>query len=170
MKKLLYICTILAFGTSMFGQDNAIEKYFEKYMDDDAFSMVYVSPKMFEMAAKVLDDQEHQDIKDVVKDLRGLRILRTEDKSGAFYKEAKKKINTKEYEILITARDEGQNIEFLTKENGDIIEELLLMIGGNEEEFILMSFVGNIDLNKIARLAKSLDIEGAEYLKELESN
>ncbi|MBK7637736.1 MAG: DUF4252 domain-containing protein [Saprospiraceae bacterium] len=51
----------------------------------------------------------------------------------------------------------------MTKEANGTINELLLLVGG-KTEFVMMSFVGNIDLNKIAKLAKKLDIDGAEHL------
>ena len=169
MKNLIFLLFFSFLGTTAFAQIDAIEKYFDKYMDDENFSVVYVSPKMFKMVSKVIDEDTNDEVADVIKDLKGLRILKTSINSKAFFTEAKSKINTNEYELLMTARDKGQNIEFFTKESGDIINELLLMIGGNED-FVLMSFVGNIDLNKVAKLAKTLDIEGADYLKELGDN
>jgi len=165
MKQFLILFLSFVLTSTAFSQ-GAIEKYFSEYEDDEKFSVVYVSPKMFKMVAKVLSEQENQDLKDVVENLDGLRILKVDDAEGKFYKEAKGKINTKEYELLMTARDEGQKIEFLTKESGDIIQELLLMVGG--DEFVLMSFMGDIDLEKIARLAKSLNIEGVEHLGKLD--
>jgi hypothetical protein len=144
----------------------AIDKYFSEYEEDEKFSVVYVSPKMFKMVSKVLSEQENQDLKDVVENLDGLKILKVADKGGAFFKEAKGKIKSDEYELLMTARDEGQKIEFLTQESGDIIKELILLVGG--DEFVLMSFMGDIDLEKIAKLAKSLNIDGAEHLDMLD--
>lgn len=150
---------------SSFGQADAIEKYFDKYMDDENFTVVYVSPKMFQMISKIAPDEMDDDTKAVIDDLKGLRILTTEYNTKAFYKEAKSLIDTKEYEVLMTVRDDGTNVEFLVKDTGDIINELLLLVGG--DEFVLMSFVGNIDLDKIAKLANSIDIDGAEHLDKL---
>lgn len=150
-------------------QIDAITHYFDKYMDDERFTMVYISPKMFDLVSKVGADEMDAELRDVIKDLKGLRILTTEENSAEFYKEAKQKIDTKTYETLMTVRDEGSNIEFLVKDSGDIVEELLLLVGG-EKEFVLMSFVGNIDLKKISKLSKTLDIEGVEHLNKLEED
>ncbi|GLR16356.1 DUF4252 domain-containing protein [Portibacter lacus] len=167
MKKISLILTMMVVAiASSFGQADAIEKYFDKYMDDENFTVVYISPKMFEMVAKIAPEDMDQETRDVIKDLKGLRILTTEYNTKAFYKEAKSLINTKEYEILMTVRDDGTNVEFLVKDSGDIINELLLLVGG--DEFVMMSFVGNIDLKKIAKLANSVDIDGMEHLKNLD--
>ncbi len=163
---------MLAFTMQANAQVDAISQYFEQYMDDERFTVVYISSKMFQMVSKLdideLEDDDAQDIVNVIEDLRGLRILTTEENTMAFYKEAKQKINTKGYEVLMTVRDKGEeNVEFLVKENGDKIEELLLLVGG-EDDFALISFVGNIDLDKISKLSKSLDVKGMEHLEKID--
>lgn len=157
---------ILVSPTSMMAQTDAIDKFFSDYEDNENFSVVYVSPKMFQMITKVAGEEMEDDIMDVIKDIKALKILRTEVNSKAIYKEASSRIKTNEYEVLLTAREEGQNIKFLTKTSQDIVQELLLIVGG-DEEFILLSFVGNLDLDKISKLASSLDLDGAEHLKQL---
>lgn len=154
---LLSVLTMQAQTT----QANAIDKYFQQYVDDQRFTVVYISPKLFQMLGKLDinkfdDEDETQAIMDIAKDLQGLRILISDENAMNLYKEAKSKINTKEYEPLMTVRDrDGDNVEFLVHESGNIIQELLLLVGG--DEFILMSFVGNLDLNKISKLAKSIE-------------
>jgi hypothetical protein len=50
-----------------------------------------------------------------------------------------------------------QNVDFLVKEDAaGTMEELLLLVGGGEE-FVLMSFVGKIDMEKISRLINEFD-------------
>jgi len=166
--KYLSILLIAMFGFVQvgFSQADAIEQYFEQYIEDERFTVVYVSPKMFEMVSKIAGEEFDENVKDIIKDLKGLRILTTEIEPNKFYNEALKKIDTKQYEVLMTVRDKGENVQFLTKDDGDIIHELLLLVGG-DEEFVMLSFVGNIDLNKIAKLAKTLDIDGAEHLGKL---
>lgn len=167
MNKLFSLLVVLFIATSANAQVDAIDRFFETYQDDDAFTMVYVSPKMFKMFAKVAGDELDTELQNLVKDLKGLKILRTDKDAVAVYKSAIKKIPTNEYELLMTARDDGQNVKILTKSKGDdVIEELLLLVGG-ANEFILVSFVGNINLNDLAKVASSLDIEGMKHLEKL---
>lgn len=159
------VCSI-AMPQQVQAQQDAITKYFEQYMDDESFTVVYVSPKMFEIFARLSDDTD-QDVKNVIKDLKGLRIL-TKDKDGLkYYKEATKKISLNGYEELMTIRDDGQNVKFMTKEKDGVINELLLIVGG-ADEFVLMSFIGKINLDKIAKLSKSVDIDGLNHLEKME--
>lgn len=154
-----------AFATKAQDTPNAIDKYFAQYVEDKNFTVVYISPKMFQMLDKLklegMEDADEKAVLDIAKDLRGLRILTTETNAKSYYKEAKSKINTKEYEVLMTVRDnDGDNVEFLVKDepgsNGNIISELLLLSGG-DDEFVLISFVGKISLDKISRLARSIE-------------
>jgi hypothetical protein len=163
--KILVIIAVMLLGNSLFGQANAIDKYFKQYLDDERFSVVYISARMFQLFDKMsideldMDEGETEVFMDMAKDLRGLRILTTDENVTAFYEEAKNKINTKEYEILMTVRSKGNdNVDFLIKEEEDKISELLLLIGG-DDSFALLSFVGNIDLNKVSKLAKEMEKE-----------
>lgn len=165
------ILFFLAFFGSLVvnGQNDAIEKYFNQYLEDERFTVVYISPKMFNMVAKMDIEDMDPEVKDVISDLKGLRILTTEINALAFYKEALQKINTKEYEVLMKVRDGDENVHFLIKDDGgDTIHELLLLVGGSSD-FVLLSFVGNIDLKKISKLANSMDIKGVEHLDKIEN-
>jgi len=165
MNKLFsLILAIMLSAGSLLGQNDAIDRFFEAYQDNEDFTSVYVSPKMFQMVAKVAGEEMEGDLADVVKDLRGLQVLQTEVNALQYYKQAVKKIPTDEYELLVKVREESQNVRIFSKTSGDIINELLVMVGG-EDEFILLSFVGSIDITKLAKLAKTLDIEGAESLE-----
>jgi hypothetical protein len=153
--------------TKATAQTDAITRYFDKYLDDESFTVVYITPKMFQMIAKLdLKDKDAKDVKEALQDLKGLRILQTEINALQHYKEVVAQFNATEYELLMTVRDKGENIRFWTKESNGVISELLMLVGG-AKEFTLISFIGNIDLNKISKLANKLKIDGTEHLDEL---
>lgn len=165
--KFIVIALLLGVVSSASAQAtnlNAIDKYFQKYVEDERFTVVYISSKLLNMFGKLdidnmeMDDAETKAIIDLASDLEGIRILVAEENAAGFYKEAKTKINTKEYEVLMTVRDKDDaNVDFLIKDDGDkMINELLLLVGG-ADEFVLMSFVGKIDLDKVSKLINEFD-------------
>jgi hypothetical protein len=166
MKTLFSLAIAMFISSASFAQIDAIERFFKDYQEDENFTVVYVSPKMFQMVSKATDGSSDQELASIVKDLKGLRILTTEVNPDKVYKEANKRLNIKEYEELVTVRDKDSNVRFVTKETNGIISELLLLVGG-KDDFVMMSFVGNIDLAKISKLAKKLDIDGAEHLEKV---
>ncbi len=171
MKKFLFSAFILLLAIGIQAQADAISKYFDKYSEDEGFSVVYISSKMFEYVSKIDIEDMSSDVKDVISNLKGLRILTREHDGKKYYNEVINTLNPKEYETLMTVRDGDENVRFWVKENpgnSNVIDELLLLVGG--DEFVLMSFVGKIDLSKIGKIANDLDIDGMKHLKKIEKN
>jgi hypothetical protein len=162
--KIKFLIPLLLLGTGAFAQDDAIGKFFGKYIEDSRFTVVSVSPKMFRLLSKANWDTIPGDLKQTVMKLRSFRLLSTETTPGYFYKEACNLIDHKEYEDLITVRDGKDNFRFMTRESGGAIQELL-MIAVSEDSFTMMSFVGDIDLEKLSRLSSEMGIKGMENLK-----
>ena len=173
MKKhlLLLPLFLLAVIFNLSAQNDAITRFFEKYVDDERFTVVYVSPKMFQLVSKIeTNDEEWNQVREIVKDLGGLRVLVADSIADGltFYKDALSRVPTGEYEELLTIRDGKEHVRIWVKDSENIIEELLLLVGA-PDEFVLLSFTGKIDLDKISELSKSLDIEGAQHLSKLKS-
>ena len=164
LRKYFLFLPILLLGFGSHAQDDAIGKFFGKYVEDSRFTVISISPKMFRLLSKVDWDTIPSELKQTVSKLQSLRILSTETTPQQFYKEALTRIDMKEYEELITIRNKNDNVRFVVKENGGLIRELL-MIAVDEDGFTLMSFVGDIDLDKLSRLSSSMSIKGMENLK-----
>ena len=173
MKYLSSILFILFISSTGFSQANAIDNYFQKYKDDERFTMVNVSPKMFEMFIHIAEGAEEDiddEIVEMLASLKGLKILTTDIDGRDFYEEAIGKFDTSQYDELMTVRSKGDDVKFLVKDRdgGNIVQELLLLVGG--DDFVMLSFVGDINLRQIGKLAKSLDMKGANHLEKLSND
>ncbi len=171
MKKMLFLLpTLLLVVSSLTAQNDAITRFFDRYVDDERFTVVYVSPKLFQLLSKIsVDDPDWANVQSVIKDLGGLRVLTADSIADgtAMFKEALSKVPTGEYAELITVRDGKENVRIWTKDTGgSVIEELLLLVG-SPTEFTLLSFTGKIDLDKISSLAKAVDMDGFEQLEKI---
>lgn len=170
MKNIITSLFFALCAAPLFAQTDAITRYFDKYVDDESFTMVYITPKMFQLLAKLdIKDPDYQNLKSVLTDVRGLRILTTEKNAMAHYKEITKAFSPQDYELLMSVRSDGDNVQFYTKEAGGKIQELLMLVGSTDE-FVMLSFIGNIDLDKLAKMADKIDVKGTEHLKDLEKN
>jgi hypothetical protein len=159
----------LMVGSAVFAQDDAIGKFFGKYIDDSRFTVVSVSPKMFRLLSNVNWDTVSPNVRQAVQKLQSLRILSTDTTPQAFYKEALSKIDRNQYEELITVRDKDDNTRFMVREDGKIIHELL-MISVDAKSFTLLSFVGDIDLDALAKISSDMNIQGMSHLKDAKKN
>lgn len=168
MKKVIVVAVLMVVVTESFSQD-AISKFFSKYQTDESFSSVTVSSKMFGLFTNMdADTPEDKEVLEAISKLKGLKILAKQDTRNAreLYKEAFTLIPIKEYEELMSVRNEDKDIKFYIKESSGKISELLMVMGGNEQ-FMVMSLFGEIDLKQISRIGKKMDVKGLEHLEKM---
>lgn len=170
MKKLMVGAAMMLMSAGAFAQD-AISKFFSKYQNDESFSQVTVSSKMFNLFTNMeVESAEDQEVLNAISKLKGLRILAKEDaRDGyALYKEAMALVPLKEYEELMSVRDKDKDMKFFIKETSPgKISELLMLAGGNDE-FMVLSLFGEIDLKQMGKIGSKMDIDGLDNLHKLD--
>lgn len=173
MKKYLILLAFVFSVGAAHGQDDAIVKFFSKYMEDDNFSRVYISPKMMQMAGGFLksaatsdNDKEAEELGVLISKVKGIRILSTESGNGkSLYNEAMGTLTKNKYEDLMDVADKGSNTKFMVREENGMVKELL-MISGSGENFTLLSMLGNFTYQDLNILAEKTNMPGMnEYQK-----
>ena len=172
MKTIIAAAMLLLSSSWALAQNDAISKFFDKYAEDESFTQVTVTAKMFSLFADLdLENEQDKELADAVSRVKGLRVLSkdniNQEEARALYKEALSKVPVKEYEELMSVRDNETNMKFLIKEKDGIINELFMVMHGNNE-FVLLSLVGEIDLKQISRLSKTIQVHGFEHLEKVE--
>jgi len=173
MKRVVIVSliSVMAVGQALAQNTDAISRFFSKYAEDESFTVVTVTKKMFSLFAEIEPgDPDEKEALEAISKIDGLRVLALENDSiraPKIYKEAKSLIPTKEYEELMSLRHEGMDMRFLIKDSNGKISELL-MIGGGTKSFFIMSLVGDIDLSQISKLSNKMRIDGFEKLELLE--
>lgn len=169
MKKIIAVGVVMIVIIQAASAQDAISKFFTKYQTDESFSSVTVSSKMFGLFTNMeADTPEDKEILEAISKLKGLKILAKEDARTArsLYKEAFVLIPIKEYEELMAVRTDDKDMKFYIKETSGKVSELLMVLGGNEQ-FMVMSLFGEIDLKQIARIGKKMDVKGLEHLEKM---
>lgn len=172
MKKIFVILFLSTIALGAKAQNDAITKFFGKYEDDMSFTVVNITSRMFNMFTDLeVENEEDKEVLEAISKLTGLKILAKDEfaNARALYKEANVLIPQGEYDELMTIRDEDKNMRFLVKEKDKKISELLMVMGG-EKEFFILSLVGDIDLNQIAKLSQKMDVDGLENLEKLKDH
>jgi len=158
---------------------------FEKYSDSDNVTYASIKPKMFQMLAKMnieTEDKEAQEFMDMVKSITSFKTLMTDDKTIAANIAKWVRSRSSTLEELMEMKDDGVVIKFYVKEgkNEDHVAELLMFVNGLDAiakdanisingnkrgmESVLVSFVGDIDLNQISKLINAFDLPGGKEL------
>ena len=167
---LMMVMSVLAVGVQ--AQNDAIAKYFSKYVDNGKFSHVVISGKMFSMInqIKIGADDENKEIIEALAKIKGVKVLFSkEDVDGkTMYKKALELIDGEGYEELMSVREDEKDIKFMIKEKNNKIYELFMVIGA-DRDFGLLSIIGDgIDLNALYKLSKKMGMKGFEELELLE--
>jgi CII-binding regulator of phage lambda lysogenization HflD len=168
MKQILVIMVLMATLNGAKAQD-VISKFFNKYQQDESFTNVNISSKMFGLFTQMdAESPEDKEVLEAISKLKGLKILAKENarNSRELYKEAIALIPAN-FEELMSVRDNDKDVKFMIYEKGGKISEMLMIVGGNEE-FMIMSIFGEIDLKQISRIGSRMNIKGLENLKNMD--
>lgn len=147
---------------------------FDKYDGQEDVTSIVVNKKMFQMMGNVkvdANDKETQQYLDLMKKLDNLKVFTTTSTkvSAEMKLSAEKYIKTAGLEELMRINDGGKNIKILVKsgETESQVKELLMFIEGAnpENETVLMSLIGNFNLNEISILTDKMKIPGGDDLK-----
>ena len=158
MKKLVLSLLVVLVPILAIGQNTAVEKIFEKYGGNDGFTTVTINKSLFKMAAHF--DNSVEDL-DALSGMETIKILAIDDEgdvSGVnFYKEVKSLLKTSDYEELMTVQSKGADVVFLVNQDGDVIKELILLVGGDDNALIYIA--GNIRLKDVSKIAKTMGVD-----------
>jgi hypothetical protein len=181
MKNLKLTLAIAAFLTisSLANAQSSFDKFYEKYATQDGYTSVNISKELFQMFASMGNDKNDtstQEMKKVISQLNGLKVLSCKPdslkpgKATIFFNEAVTIFNTPAYKELMTVNDDGKNFRFLTKQDGNGKVTELVMLAKGKEEMVILDMTGLIDLSTISKISKSMNIHGMENLQKMKEH
>ncbi len=172
MKRAVVIGLMSLMVVCAYAQGEAVSNFFNKYQSDDTFSQVTVSSKMFGLFTNMeLENKEDQEVLDAISKLKGLKVLAKEDTRNAreLYAEANKMLPKTEYEELMYVRDKDKDMRFFIREKSGKIDELVMIAGGNDD-FMLLTLFGEIDLKQISKIGSKMEVDGLKDLDRLKDH
>jgi vacuolar-type H+-ATPase subunit F/Vma7 len=152
-------------------QDDVITKYFSEYERRDDFTTIIITSRMFELIAQIPESEDQEDVMNVIRKLNGLKILTTSEypERAELSKKAVKILENQGFEELMIIKEGEEEIKFLIDEKDGHIREFVMLIAQDENgDFFLMSMTGNLELEDISKLSKTLDIDGFENLEKVD--
>jgi len=171
MKKIIILYALAIFTINLWSQSPA-DKVFDKYSGAEGFTTVYITKYMFDLFKDLENDKVSDEMQEAISRLDCIKILATDDESETktrlnLYDEVMKNLPQEEYKELMVIKEKDENVKFLVREKENKVVELLLLVGSPDES-VMISIQGDIDMKNIARITKSLNIEGMEKLEKME--
>jgi len=172
MKQFLFgviACALLS--PTLSAQNFPLQEFIEQHQNDPGFTHAFLSKDLFEVTTKSeLSDETWNGLHQVVRNLGGLRILAADSipKALDYYKEVMAIIPDHEFDELLTVRHERENVRIWSKSEDDLVTDLVLLVG-SDQEFVLVCFAGNLELGNIAALADLFEVKQVEQLTKTSS-
>jgi hypothetical protein len=178
MQKIIFslLALSLVYLPMKMNAQTTTDDLFNKYGAAQGFTSVNVSSELFSLFAQIAeesDDAEVRELNKMIRELEQIRILmfnQNEAAAGENIEDFKKELSNlklKDFTELMTVREADQTFRFMIQKDGKIIRELLLLIDQPSETGFI-SITGNIDLKTIAKLSRTMNIQGLEKLEQLE--
>jgi hypothetical protein len=172
MKSILLLVS-LSFTIVCVAQQN-----FDQLDQMDQIQAVVVTPKMFDMMAKVkMDDtdKEAAHYLALIASLDQLKLYTTTDKQAAIIMKSvvDQYVVASKLSVLTAASDQEKKVSLYTKPGNttDLVAEILLHLEGTgSQESMLFSLTGNINLDEVAFLSERLKLPGQTTIKKVLSS
>lgn len=170
MKKVILIVTVFLMSAALNAQ-SLISSSFSDYENDENFTRVSISKKMFSIMANLdPEDEDEKELIQTVTNLDGLKIIVADSSENPkeLFKESLSRIPSR-FEELMTVDDKDERIVFMIDENDGVVSELIMVMKG-DDEFVILDLFGKIDLKQIAKLSRKMNIDHLDKLEQIEEN
>ena len=173
MMKIFSYILIAFIGLSLpaWAQSSGLDRYFEEFQDDERFTQITVSSKMFNLFVNFeMDDPDEQELVEAISKLKGLKSLvgLEVNEAAELYKQVVERPAGEMDELMSVKDGSGQFRFFITETAGTVSE--LLMIGYDTSKIFMISLVGDMNLRQIAALSQKMNINGFEHFKNIDKD
>ncbi len=165
MKKLFLLLTLAALPLWLSAQQS-LNSFFDKYAGSEGFTSVNVSADLYDMFASMdfEGDEELALVKEAILDFKGLQVLTYQNpgrngRAMKFYEEALALLPKDDYTEMVSVKGPDDNVRILTRSHQEGIVDNVLILVGNDDEFVLVRVDGTFDLSRLGDLAKDFDME-----------
>lgn len=165
---------VMSLSFSAFAQ-SPTDALFDEYGSQDGFTTVHITKELFSLFAEISqesDDAEVQEINEVVSGLEYIRVLMYNANDSTSldvmddFKRELSDVKLKNFTELMTVKEGNELVKFMILKDGKTIKELLMIINQPDQAGFI-SIKGDIDLKSIAKLSKTMNIDGLDELQKL---
>ncbi|BDB56929.1 DUF4252 domain-containing protein [Flavobacterium ammonificans] len=168
MKKYIVSIIFLVLASPVFAQS-----VFDQFEGIETVSAININKKMFELMSKVkleTSDKETLQYMSLIKKIDNLKVYRTQNERIAMQMRltSEKYIKAIGLSELMAINDGGKMVRIHSKQGSSEtqLKELLLFIEDPKtKETVLMSIIGDFDLNEVPALTDKMKIPGSAELR-----
>lgn len=141
------------------------------YVEFDDLAAVYGQPKVkINIGEKLLhfvarmDRDQDKDTAEMFEKLKAVRVevYKVNENTAPAIEVAEKvarKLQAQDWEPIVMVTDEHDHVRIFVKLNNDVIDGLVLMAVGDNDEAVFINIIGQIDPAKVAKVTRALNID-----------
>ena len=164
MKHYPIIFTLLLVPFFGWGQNPAIQHFYDKYKSMEQVQDIKLQGWVLELASEFSDEALGEQLLRKITQLRVLVMEAGNLVSPTEYRSLLRDVKRASFEELIKVKEEGQHVDLLIRERGDTITDVLVVISGTDG-FVLLSLEGALKFSDLNDL--NIDVRGADQFKKL---
>ena len=173
MRKLIVSLSLVLVAMATQAQD------FSKYENMREVDAMVVTSNMFKLLAEIDVDSDDPEVKrymQLIENLENIRVISTANQEVGenMLADMEQYIANNSLEKLMMLKEDNKHVKFYSKPGSkkNYVNQLVMLLSGKEEGkpiTVALSITGDIDIKEVSRLAKDLDVPGAEQLKKVEN-
>ena len=168
-RSMLILLSVMSVSLCL-AQEEILDELMEKYSSFKGFTTVHITSSMMSLLQEF--DSDDEEIDRAIKGLRNIKIISYSLDKGEMsiddvYGEMVSKLQPIKMKALMEVKEQSQSIRFLVHEEKELIKSMI-MIMRSEDETVLINLNGDLLLEDISNISKSLNISGMEKLQKLE--
>jgi hypothetical protein len=170
MKKLMIAIAACCLAGCTFAQKDQVSALFDKYNGKEGITVVNVTGDMLKLISQAEEQRRDTVFTSKLNEIKVLAVEKSCDKpvNIDFKQELYDKLDKSLYKEMVSVKKEGQDVVVLFRENGERISEILIIVGGNEDN-ALVQVKGDMLMSEMADMFGKYQINGMEQLKMLEN-
>jgi len=171
--KALYLFLVFLFAlTAMTAQEEIVSLHFGEYEKDQSFEKIELDRTTFERFAKIkTEDEAALRLIRAFQQLNGVKAIFLEHNAAGFdlSNAAVKTVMADEnYEELMSVNTKHENVLMTIREEEGVVKELSIIVGA-EQNFMIATLYGKIDLKTFSTITTVLRKNGKEWFKQFEN-
>jgi len=177
--KNLILFFVLCISCTAFGQ-RSVNKFYRQQKKAENARGLALPGLAFKIGSKIFKNRSDQDdpvaqlSADLIKKIKGVKVLTVEDYSPADRTEINKFVDNAKsqsgFEDMFTFKTAGTDIHFLMRDKGDIIQNLVMLISSEEDGLVMMNMKSKLKKSEVAELINMAvkQAKGEDYEEEEE--
>ena len=156
--KNLFILLFCILFTNIASSQNFIEKNFSKHLENENTTRVQLSQKMFQMIATMTSEMTDEDAKkahDIAAKITSFDLIVLSDLANPQAEFTNAMAKLKNYDQLVRVKEKNTNVSIVVDGDDDVIREIVGIVA-EENEFIVFTLNGEIDIKEIGQLTETL--------------